>query len=533
MTSMYHRYFGMREEPFSLAINPRYLFMSDRHREALAHLLYGVGTGGGFVLLTGEVGTGKTTINRCLLEQLPEHVDLAMVLNPALNAEQLLATVCDELGISYGGGEHSLKALTDKVHTFLLENHQRGRQTVLLIDEAQHLRFEVLEQIRLLTNLETNTRKLLQIILVGQPELAAKLARPELRQLNQRISARCKLRALNLRETQAYIGHRLQVAGLPAGRELFPRRVVKAIYRRSGGIPRLINLLCARMLLGCYGRNQTRVDRALLKLAIAEVFGADQRRRVAFGAWLWGSAALLLCAVLGFGAWQYAPATGLVDRWTRTEPAAAPELTAAVAPEAPEQFLTFDYERALAELAQISGVAGVAATVSCDVLRERGWECLSIQVQTWNQLQEYGRPALLTLITDMRFRVYEVLLSLSQERAGLWRDGSVIELPIAELATRWQGEFTLLWQPPPGFSQPLSEGDRSPVVGWLAREFASLDGQDQPLAEEQFNAPLATRVKYFQRQFGLDDDGVVGVKTLLKLQQVRGQARGLSIAEAG
>jgi general secretion pathway protein A len=247
---MYHSYFGLQEEPFSIAVNPRYLFMSARHRDALAHLLYGVGGGGGFILLTGEVGTGKTTINRCLLEQLPEQTDIAIILNPALNALELLASVCDELGIDYAQADTSLKTLTDRLHEFLLENHRRGRNTVLLIDEAQHLQFDVLEQIRLLTNLETNTRKLLQIVLVGQPELSAILAKPELRQLNQRITARYELQPLNLGETDAYIRHRLQVAGLPANQELFPPRVVRGIHRKTRGIPRLINVLCGRMLLG-------------------------------------------------------------------------------------------------------------------------------------------------------------------------------------------------------------------------------------------------------------------------------------------
>ena len=273
---MYYRYFGLQEEPFSIAVNPKYLFMSARHRDALAHLLYGVGTGGGFILLTGEVGTGKTTINRCLMQQLPADTDMSIILNPALNAEELLATACDELGIEYDRENSSLKDLTDRLHAFLLENHRQGRNTVLLIDEAQHLQFEVLEQIRLLTNLETNTRKLLQIILVGQPELGTMLAKPELRQLNQRISARYNLKALDLKETDSYIRHRLQVAGLPANQELFPRAVVKAIYRKSRGIPRLINMLCDRTLLGSYGQNKSKVDLKMLQQAANEVLGEEQ-----------------------------------------------------------------------------------------------------------------------------------------------------------------------------------------------------------------------------------------------------------------
>ena len=568
MERMYHRYFGMQEAPFSIAVNPRYLYMSDRHRDALAHLLYGVGSGGGFVLLTGEVGTGKTTLIRCLLEQLPEQTDLAIVLNPALNAQELLATVCDELGIHYGNGDYTLKTLTDRLHAFLLENHQRGRQTVLLIDEAQHLRFEVLEQIRLLTNLETNTRKLLQIILVGQPELADILARPELRQLNQRVSARFELHALNQQETWAYIGHRLQVAGLPAGQELFPGRVVKAVYRRSGGIPRLINLLCDRMLLGCYGRNQLRVDMAMFRVATAEVLGVGESRPWA-GSRPWLLAVLLLAAVLGgFGAWQYqlvsvpqslaptatislpgpppmpgasipvpAPSTP-APQSLPSSPAPAnsrsgPSAPVQVAPGPLDIYWEADFGAALGQLAQLAGVVGAGPDPACDTLPQQGWACLSRRVQTWNELLEYGRPALLTLVTEQRYQAFGILLSLSADRAGLWVDNRVVEVPIAELASRWQGEFTLIWQAPAGFSRPLSVGDSDPVVAWLAQQFAELDGQSRPLATELFNPALATRVKYFQRESGLSDDGVAGVKTLLKLQQALGQARGLSTTGAG
>ena len=272
---MYHQYFGLQEAPFSISVDPRYLFMGARHRDALAHLLYGVSIGGGFILLTGEVGTGKTTLNRCLLDKLPDNTDVALVLNPALNAVELLATVCDELGIEYEPSEQSLKVLTDKLHQFLLNNHSKDRNTVLLIDEAQHLSFDVLEQIRLLTNLETNTKKLLQIILVGQPELRALLAKPELRQLAQRITARYQLKPLNLQETHAYIRHRLSVARLPENQELFPDRVVKHLHKISRGIPRLINVLCDRMLLGTYGQNKKMADMAILKQAAVEVLGEE------------------------------------------------------------------------------------------------------------------------------------------------------------------------------------------------------------------------------------------------------------------
>ena len=318
---MYHHYFGLSEAPFSIAVNPRYLFMSARHRDALAHLLYGVGSGGGFILLTGEVGTGKTTINRCLLEQMPDDTDIAIVLNPALDARELLATVCDELGIEYDAAQPSLKTLTDALHAYLLENHARGRKTVLLIDEAQHLDFDVLEQIRLLTNLETNSEKLLQIILIGQPELAQLLARPELRQLNQRITARYNLEPLNLAETGAYIHHRLQVAGMTPDREIFPPAVVRGIYRHTRGIPRLINVLCDRILLGAYGRNKNRADRAMLRLAVQEVLGEEGAAPDRRG-WYWATAGVLGLLVAGGGWWYLQGQTAAVPQTARLSPTA-------------------------------------------------------------------------------------------------------------------------------------------------------------------------------------------------------------------
>ncbi|MBT4521082.1 MAG: AAA family ATPase, partial [Halieaceae bacterium] len=300
---MYNQFFGLDEPPFSIAVNPRFLFMSKRHRDALAHLLYGVGAGGGFILLTGEVGTGKTTINRCLLEQMPDDSDIAIILNPTLNALELLASACDELGIEYDPDKHTLKTLTDKLQAFLLANHSRGRNTVLLIDEAQHLDFDVLEQIRLLTNLETNSQKLLQIILIGQPELAEMLSRPELRQLNQRITARYNLQPLSRRETLAYIRHRLQVAGLPPGREVFPESLVATIHRETQGIPRLINVLCDRALLGAYGRNKTRVDKGMVRTAAREVKGGEAGSRYLVVRY-WPLALAAVVVVVGLGLWQ-------------------------------------------------------------------------------------------------------------------------------------------------------------------------------------------------------------------------------------
>ncbi len=271
---MYVQHFGLRELPFSIAPDPRYLFMSEQHREALAHLLYGVSTYGGFVLLTGEVGTGKTTVCRCLLEQVPENVNIALILNPKVTAEELLAAICDELQIPYPYGCTSIKMFVDAINSFLLDAHSDGEKTVLLIDEAQNLKPDVLEQIRLLTNLETNQQKLLQIIMIGQPELRDVLAKPDLAQLSQRITARYHMKRLSREDVASYVNHRMFVAGGSAG--IFPSSVIGTLHRLSGGIPRLINVICDRALLGAYVEGKYHVDKKLLNRAAAEVMGRNE-----------------------------------------------------------------------------------------------------------------------------------------------------------------------------------------------------------------------------------------------------------------
>ena len=269
---MYDKYFGLNGKPFSIAPDPRYLFMSEQHREALAHLVYGVGEGGGFVLLTGEVGTGKTTVCRCLLEQLPDNARIAYILNPKLSATELLANVCDELHIVYSQ-QPSLKQLTDVLNEFLLASHAAGLKIVLMIDEAQNLSIEVLEQVRLLTNLETNKEKLLQIILIGQPELKEKLARHELRQLAQRITARYHLRPLTAEESESYILHRLEVSGFSDN--LFDKQAIKELFKRTAGVPRLINVLCDRAMLGAYAKNKRQIGAKVIRQAASEVMGGE------------------------------------------------------------------------------------------------------------------------------------------------------------------------------------------------------------------------------------------------------------------
>src|SRR4051812_9157160 len=279
---MYMRFFGLKQEPFSLAPDPRYLYMSKRHREALAHLLYGVGGGGGFVLLSGEIGAGKTTVCRCFLEQIPTRCNVAYIFNPKLTVIELLTTVCTEFGIKVApltaaGTPASVKDHVDALNEYLLRTHSVGQNNLLIIDEAQNLSTDVLEQLRLLTNLETNERKLLQIVLIGQPELRGMLARPELEQLAQRVIARYHLAALSEKETAHYIAHRLAVAGLK-GALPFDSAALHRIHQLTRGVPRRVNLLCDRALLGGYASRKPRIDRTIVDRAALEVFG---RRAVA------------------------------------------------------------------------------------------------------------------------------------------------------------------------------------------------------------------------------------------------------------
>jgi general secretion pathway protein A len=227
---MYKEYFGLKENPFSIAPDPRYFYMSKGHSEALAHLVYGVNTDGGFILLTGEVGTGKTTVCRCLLEHLPENTEVAFILNPKLTVEELLATICDEFGISYPEGNKSNKIFVSAINDHLFNAHEMGKRAILILEEAQNLSIDVLEQIRLLTNLETNQRKLLQIVLIGQPELRRLLVHPRLRQLNQRITVRYHLAPLLKEEIPAYVNHRLSVAGHIRGQQ-FSQKPLSELYR--------------------------------------------------------------------------------------------------------------------------------------------------------------------------------------------------------------------------------------------------------------------------------------------------------------
>ncbi len=527
---MYTSFFGLTEKPFAITPDPRYLYLSERHAEALAHLSYGIQESGGFIQLTGEVGTGKTTVVRSLLQRLPANCDMALILNPRITPPEFLLAICDELHVPVAEPHtNSVKALVDLLTGFLLDAHSRGRRVVLMVDEAQNLSPDVLEQVRLLTNLETATHKLLQIILVGQPELREVLDRTELRQLAQRITGRYHLEALSRPETIAYIKHRLRVAGATV--DIFAPGALREVHRVSGGIPRIINVVCDRALLGAFTRDEHRVAPPLVRRAAAEIYGRPVlppwvRTAAAAGA---GAGIALLALV----AWQSFLAPRITDPPVA---AAAPPAPAVVAEQPPaavrsqplgallaESTATTSTDGAFAELLSLWGASYVpGAARPCDQVADQGLQCVA-QRGTFAQLKLIDRPAILSLLDAAGTEHHIVLETLDGDRARLVIGAARQEVPLAELADRWFGEFLVIWRPSIPLAKELRVGMRGDDVRWLRAGLARLD--EQPAATdspELFDGGLERMVKDFQRSRRLVVDGIAGVQTQLVLDSAIG-----------
>jgi general secretion pathway protein A len=526
---MYQHYFGLADAPFSIAPDPRYLFLSQRHQEALAHLLYGVNGGGGFVLLTGEIGAGKTTVCRCLLQQIPESCDIAYIFNPKLTVEELLSTICIEFGISYPSDNTSVKVFVDCINAYLLDAHARGRHTVLIIDEAQNLSAEVLEQMRLLTNLETDQRKLLQIILLGQPELAAMLERPELRQLSQRIVARYHLGPLTKAEVSAYVRHRLEISG--AQRQLFPARLMGRLYRLSGGVPRVINVLCDRALLGAYVQGKERIDGPTLSQAAREVFHRpaawrDLIRKLGVGAVLLAGAALAV-AVYWKEQGEPRPVAAPPKLAAPTAPAAAavskPKPAVAALPDTLEwpADLALGESRALAYAALfLAWGAEYQGGDACKQAESLGLRCYSARAGL-DELRELNRPAVLALRDGQSREFQATLTALDDKTVSFALGAQTRTAAIGALAAQWSGQYTTLWRMPAEAHDNIRAGERGPAVAWLARQLAQSQGRATEAGEAGvFDESLLRQVKEFQLAQGLIPDGVVGPRTLMRLAAV-------------
>jgi general secretion pathway protein A len=531
---MYLSHFGLREPPFSITPDPRFLFMSPRHREALAHLVYGVGEHGGFVQLTGEVGTGKTSVCRCLLEQLPPHVDVALVLNPRVSPVELLALVCDELRIPYPAGTKSQKDLVDRLHHHLLEAHSRGRRTVLIIDEAQTLSPDVLEEVRLLTNLETTTEKLLQVIMIGQPELAAFLEEAKLRQLAQRVTARYHLEPLSLPETRAYVRHRLGVAGRAA--PLFTPAALRQLHRETYGIPRLINAIADRALLGAYARDETQVQAATVRRAGAEVLGRPPGR---WRRWLRGAAAVaLVAAAAGVGLVVLAP--GVVGHDDARRAAAAPgpsdptltgtatttSLPAAaqgasgprLADVLEDPALPATKGDALTVLLDLWGVESAGGPPDCEAPPKGTLECLAA-TGTWQKLRRLDLPAALELAGPTGERRYGVLTGLTGSEATLRFGDRVVTALLTEVEPFWDGAFVMFWRPPQG-TPAVRRGARGPVADSVRSRMARSGSPGASIdAHQRAGERPEMRVAAFQPAPSLEPAAVVRRETAILLRR--------------
>lgn len=572
---MYTDYFGLSDKPFAITPDPRYLFLSRRHEEALAHLVYGVQEGGGFVQLTGEVGTGKTTLIKALLERLPDTVDVAFIFNPRMTAFEFLAAACDEFHVPYVASEATVKTLIDALNRKLLDAHAQGRRVVLIVDEAQNFHSDVLEQIRLLTNLETTKLKLLQIILVGQPELRDLLARRDLRQLAQRVTARYHLVPMTRDEVAAYVEHRLQIAGMT--RPLFTRGALRAVWQHSSGVPRLVNVICDRALLGAYASEASEVSARIVHTAVQEVLGGQAKSRwrgllsrsvpVAAGGLAVGGVVAL---GLVFGWWQGLPGIGPTAPEMASTTSPLPEAvsasmrpaSSAEAPSTPAILAVSlpDLNKATARSGDVTRVTSLAewrellnrpeasgadaafgelfASWGIPYARLVGTDgcekAISVRLQCrWDrgsldQFLSFDHPGLTWITDGVGNRHYAMVRGLNATTSvvAVAVGGVAAEVPLDVLRQAWDGHYVVLWQPPALDTRLLRPGARGDVVVWLRRTLDREQGV-APLAlkAEQYDPELVERVKTFQRQRQLTPDGLVGEQTFMHLNALGGVAR--------
>lgn len=548
---MYKDFFVLKEMPFSIAPDPRFLFMSENHCEAMAHMLYGMQGEGGIILLTGEVGTGKTTIIRSLIDLTPEYIDVAYVFNPRMSAEELLQTICEELHIKVVSRRPGIKAFIDAINERLLAAHAQGRRVILILDEAQNLEEGVLEQLRLLTNLETNTRKLLQIFLVGQPELLEILSRPEMRQVSQRVVARYHLTHLTENEVISYVAHRLKVSG--ASDRIFPENLIREVYRISGGVPRIINLICDRALLGAYVTQSETITKPILRQAVEEVFATNSGRRRTK---ILLSVLLVLTVILvylfnrrfdeaGFGrslSEFKISSSKIGSEDVKPALASAPPVTSVSTPKPivtvnsalnlPIGISTGDSQ--LAAFQSLFNLYGIrfdkqSTEAPCQRAESLGMRCYFGHGGV-SDLFQLDQPVLIRLISTDRKEYWATLVSLNHQTASLIVAGVEQRVTLTGLANSWFGQFIGIWDSPPDYTGRIPLHYRGPSVSWLRHKLELVDGiRDN--GSDVFDSALAKRIRKFQLSDGIQPDGLVGPLTLIRLNVRSGTVKPRLVTE--
>ncbi len=543
---MYKDFFLLNEMPFSIAPDPRFLFMSERHCEAMAHLLYGVQGDGGIVLLTGEVGTGKTTICRSLIDQIPENIDVAFILNPSMSVEELLQTICEELHIEVDSDHPGIKTYIDALNVRLLSAHAQGRRVILIVDEAQDLDSKVLEQLRLLTNLETNTRKLLQIFLIGQPELLSMLARPELRQVSQRVIARYHLTHLSQSEVSSYVAHRLRISG--ASPLIFPEKLIKQVYRASGGVPRLINLICDRALLGAYVLRSEQITKPILRNAVEEVLPAQSpqlRTKVLF--------ATLFVLVVTIVFMYYSrlnsskpsgtksvfensqtssssvvtklpivASVPVISKSSSQQPSSLPISTFKV----PNSDTVGESEMlAFQSLFILYGIHIDTQSIEapCRQAETQGMRCFS-GYGGLSDLLHLDQPVVMHLRSSDGKEYWGTLISLDHQTANLKIAGVEKSILFNDLATEWFGHYIAILDSPPDYNGRMTVKYHGPSVNWLRQTMETVDGV-RDNGSDEFDEELAKRIRQFQLSDGIQPDGLVGPLTLIRLNVRSGKTK--------
>ena len=548
---MYLDYFGLKKEPFTISPDPSFLYPSVRHRQALAHLKYGLEREGGFILLTGEVGTGKTTLTRLLLRELPGNVRVAYILNARLGELDLMSSICQELRIPLDADKANIREYTDALNKDLLDSHANGTKTLLVIEEAQNLDPTVLEMLRLLTNLETDTTKLLHILLVAQPELLEVIGRPELRQLNQRVVSRYHLEPLDLQETTSYLSHRLSRAG--CNRPVFDQAASAELHRISKGVPRVINLLSERSLLGAYASEEASVTKHIVQQASKEVFSGEiqldtQNDGKKGSSRTFGRAAMLasILALLVFGGYvgaRYFPQENLaasvnvppelpkrlplhlpVDLYVEANDADVIDVQAESQNPVADQILPNAYD-ALLKLWSIDETVTRQADL-CSVGTNAGLVCQVESSLDVEELAQKRRPGIVRLVdADDQASMY-FLASLSDEGFNLSNSKGTFRLTSEELASRWDGIYLYFWQPPQGYVDAIYVGTKNaPVVDWLQDQMVKWNADyQQVITGGVYSVAISEQVRFFQADNGMESDGVLGKDTIMALYDLSNQS---------